>query len=83
LLDGIAIPQLGVPRAGEVLVALPIETATKAALFAAVAASGLSNPALARNLDWDEKDVRRMLDPRQSSRLPRIGRVLRSLGKET
>jgi hypothetical protein len=37
---------------------------------------------LARAVGLDEKEVRRMLDPRHSSKLPRIARVLRALGKE-
>jgi antitoxin HicB len=82
LIDGIGIPEPTESRAGEVMVAVPIETATKAALFAAVAASGRSRVALARALEMDEKEMRRMLDPRHSSKLPRIEKVLRALGKE-
>ena len=76
------IPGPSAPRAGEVLVAVPIETATKAALLTAVAASGNSRAALARALRIDEKEIRRMLDPRHSSKLPRVARVLKALGKE-
>lgn len=82
LLDGVAIPEASALRPGEVMVAVPIETATKAALFTAVAESGKSRLALATELGMDEKEVRRMLDPRHSSKLPRIERVLRALGKE-
>ena len=82
LLDGVAIPEPSAPRPGEVMVAVPIETATKAALFTAVAESGKSRLALATELGMDEKEVRRMLDPRHASKLPRIERVLRALGKE-
>jgi antitoxin HicB len=82
LLYGKEVPKPTEPLPGEVPVAVPIETATKAALFAAVAASGSSRVALAKALGMDEKEIRRMLDPRHSSKLPRIARVLRSLGKE-
>lgn len=80
--DGLAIPEPSVVRAGEVPVAVPLETATKAALFSAVSSSGLSRLALARAVGLDEKEIRRMLDPRHASKLPRIARVLRALGKE-
>lgn len=82
LLDGVEIPEPSELRGGEVMIAVPIETATKAALFTAVAASGRSRLALATELGMDEKEVRRMLDPRHSSKVPRIERVLRALGKE-
>ncbi len=80
--DGLPIPAPSVPQRGEILVAVPLETATKAALFVAVAESGLSRLALAKAVGLDEKEIRRMLDPRHSSKLPRIARVLRALGKE-
>lgn len=80
--DGLAIPPPSALRRGEQLVAVPLETATKAALFAAVAESGLSRLALAKAVGLDEKEIRRMLDPHHSSKLPRIARVLRALGKQ-
>ena len=80
--DGMEVPPPSAQRAGEVLVAVPLETATKAALFAAVSESGLSRVALAKAVGLDEKEIRRMLDPRHSSKLPRVARVLRALGKE-
>jgi len=82
LLDGIEVPQPSAARAGEVVVGVPLETATKAALFSAVAATGDSRLALAKVLRMDEKEVRRMLDPRHASKLPRLARVLKALGKE-
>ena len=82
LLDGIEVPEPSAARAGEVVVGVPLETATKAALFSAVAATGDSRLALAKALRMDEKEVRRMLDPRHSSKLPRLARVLKALGKE-
>ncbi len=82
LLDGLEVPAPGELRAGEILVGVPIETATKAALFRAVAGSGSSRLAIAKALGVDEKELRRMLDPRHASKLPRVARVLKSLGKE-
>ena len=80
--EGLDVPEPSEPRAGEVLVTLPIETATKAALLKTVAASGTTRVALGKALDLDEKEIRRMLDPRHSSKLPRIERVLKALGKQ-
>jgi hypothetical protein len=47
-----------------------------------VAAICPSRVALAKAVDLDEKEIRRMLDPRHSSKLPRIEQVLRALGKQ-
>lgn len=80
--DGMEIPEPSPPRPGEVLVIVPLETATKAALFAAVAESGMNRSALAKVVGLDEKEIRRMLDPSHASKLPRIAKVLRALGKE-
>lgn len=82
LLDGLDVPEPSQARAGESVIGVPIETATKAALFKAIAATGDSQVAIAKALRIDEKEVRRMLDPRHSSKLPRVARVLKALGKE-
>ena len=76
------MPEPSQARSCEVVIGVPLETATKAALFAAVAATGDSRIAIARALRMDEKEIRRMLDPRHSSKLPRVARVLKALGKE-
>jgi antitoxin HicB len=81
LLDSIPVAEPSEARAGEVLVSVPLETATKAALLSAVASSGASRVALAKAVSMDEKEIRRMLDPRHSSKLPRLERVLKALGK--
>jgi antitoxin HicB len=80
--DGLDIPPPSQARRGEVPVAVPLESASKAALFAAVSTSGLTRLALAAAVGVDEREIRRMLDPRHSSKLPRIARVLKALGKE-
>jgi antitoxin HicB len=80
--DGLGFPEPSAPRTGEVMIAVPLETATKAALLATVEASGMSRLAIAVAVGLDEKEIRRMLDPRHASKLPRIARVLRALGKE-
>lgn len=82
LLDGLEVPEPSGARPGELVIGVPIETAAKAALLKAVAATGHSQLAIAKALQIDEKEVRRMLDPRHSSKLPRVARVLKALGKE-
>ena len=41
-----------------------------------------SRLAIAKARGVEEKELRRMLDPRHASKLPRVARVLKSLGKE-
>lgn len=76
------IPVPSAPRPGEVMIAVPLETASKAAMLRCAAESGLSQSGLARAVGLDEKEIRRMLDPTHATKLPRIAKVLRALGKE-
>jgi antitoxin HicB len=41
----------------------------------------VKNTELARRLHCDEKEVRRMLDPRHPTKLPRVQQALEALGK--
>ena len=55
--------------------------AAKAALYLAMQEAGMSNVQLARKLGCDEREVRRMLDPRHPTKLPRIKEALEVFGK--
>jgi antitoxin HicB len=55
--------------------------AAKAALYLAMGEAGMTNVQLARKLGCDEKEVRRMLDPRHPTKLPRIEEALDVFGK--
>jgi antitoxin HicB len=55
--------------------------AAKAALYLAMREAGMTNVQLARRIGCDEKEVRRMLDPRHPTKLPRIQDALDVLGK--
>ncbi|MGB7723288.1 MAG: hypothetical protein WBL65_25540 [Bryobacteraceae bacterium] len=55
--------------------------AAKAALYLAMAEAGMTNVQLARKLGCDEKEVRRMLDPRHPTKSPRIKEALDVFGK--
>lgn len=79
--DGLDIPKPSTARRNQKLIALPAPTAAKAALYLAIKDAGISNSELARRLGFDEKEIRRMLDPRHATRLSRIEKVLDALGK--
>lgn len=79
--DQLEIPQPSAPRRAQVPVPLPAPMAAKAALYLAIREASLSNSELARRLNLDEREIRRMLDPRHATRLARIQQVLESLGK--
>ncbi len=79
--DGLDIPEPSRRRKGEHLVATPLQTAMKAALYLAMRESGISKSELARRLAVDEKVVRRLLDPRHGTRLSVMERALVMLGR--
>jgi antitoxin HicB len=79
--DGNDLPVPSRARTAEVKVAVPIETAAKAALYEAMREARVNKAELARRLGVDEKEVRRMLDPGHVSKIPRIARALQALGK--
>jgi antitoxin HicB len=78
---GDEIPSPSSPRRGERLVPLSAPMAAKAALYIAMREARISKAELATRLDCDEKEVRRLLDPRHPSKLPRLERALAVLGK--
>lgn len=79
--DGLEIPEPSAPKARRPVITLPASMAAKAALYLAIKETGASNAKLARSLGYDEREIRRMLDPRHPTRLARIQRVLEALGK--
>ncbi len=81
IVDGLDVPVPTVTRRSHVQVALPATMAVKAALYLAIQEAALSNSELGRKLGLDEKEIRRMLDPRHATRLSRIQTALDFLGK--
>jgi antitoxin HicB len=76
--------QLPKPRAkgrGLVDVAVVPDVAAKLAVLESFAAAGISKSELARRLGKDEKEVRRILDPKHPTKLPALTATLRALGK--
>ena len=56
-------PETSAPRKGEYVVAPSSDLSAKAALYLAMKEAAISKAALARTLQVDEKEVRRLLDP--------------------
>ena len=66
---------------GLVDIAVAPDVAAKLAVLEAFAAAGISKTELARRIGKDEKEVRRILDPRHPTKLPALTAALRALGK--
>ena len=62
-------------------VSLHTSFAAKLALYEAMREKKITNTSLAKKLKCDEKEVRRLLDPRYNSKFPRIEEALGLLGK--
>lgn len=72
------------PRAkGRSLVDIAVapDVAAKLAVLESFAAAGISKSELARRIGKDEKEVRRILDPKHPTKLPALTAALRALGK--
>lgn len=54
----------------------------KASLYHAMREAGISKTDLARRLEVNEKEVRRMLDPHHGTKLPSLEQALEYLGKK-
>ena len=79
--EGVGFPTPTTIRRGERLVSPAAETAAKAALHVAMQEASVTNVELARRLGVNEKEVRRLLDPHQGSKLPRIAEAMAALGR--
>ena len=80
--DELDFPAASNPKRGEYKVSPPAAMVAKAALYVAMQETGLSKSELARKLGVNEKEVRRMLDPHHSTRLPSLDKAIRALGKK-
>jgi antitoxin HicB len=70
------------PARGRRVAHLPPLVAAKLVLHDVMLTSGVSNVDLARRLGIDEKIVRRLRDPLYKSRIDRVDKALRALGKK-
>ena len=79
--QGMDIPIPSSIKQGEQMATVPLSTSLKAALYQAMREDNVSKRELARRLGVDEKEVRRMLDPRHPSKTPGMERALFCLGR--
>ena len=79
--DGMSIPVPSARKRGERLACVPVGTAMMAALYVSMRKQNVSKAELARRLGLDEKEARRMLDPRHETKVPTLERALHALGK--
>ena len=79
---GLSLPK---PRAnGKKLVAVGVapNVAAKLAVLESFVEAKISKSELARRIAKDEKEVRRILDPKHATKLPALTAALRALGKQ-
>ena len=74
------LPEPSAPKRGEAVVAAYPAVALKAALARIAAAQKLTAAELARRLRIDPKEARRVLDPREPTKLPRLTEALAATG---
>lgn len=67
---------------GEQVVALPAPLSAKAAVYRAWKASGLRKTELARRMNRNEVEVRRILDPRHGTKLDQLAEAALALGQQ-
>lgn len=79
--DGMDVPAPSAKRRGEHLAGLPVGTSMKAALYVSMREQNVSKSELARRMGLDEKEARRMLDPKHVTKVPALERALHALGK--
>lgn len=78
---GVSLPKAKAKDKKLVRVAVAPDVAAKLAVLESFAAAGISKSELARRIGKDEKEVRRILDPKHATKLPALTAALRALGK--
>ena len=75
------MPSPSAKKAGEKIIHAASVLTAKVALRQAMKAQDVSASELARRLDLDEREVRRLLDPDHPSKIDRLDAALRLLGR--
>lgn len=75
------IPTPSEANENEYLVTTPLQTSFKASIWLAMQEKNINQTQLANNLNVDEKEVRRILDPSHNTKLETLERSLLALGK--
>jgi antitoxin HicB len=78
---GLPLPKAKAKNKKLVPIAVAPDVAAKLAVLESFAAAGISKSDLARRIGKDEKEVRRILDPKHATKLPALTAALRALGK--
>jgi antitoxin HicB len=81
ILSNLEIPRASAPKSSERMIAVPVQTALKAALYLEMRETGTTRVELARRLGIHEREARRMLDPYHPTKADRLEQALASLGK--
>lgn len=79
--DRLSIPSPSKPRRTEHLISVPTHTAIKAALYLTMIEKKVNKSELARRINVDVREVRRMLNPHHGTKLPSMEQALAALGK--
>ena len=82
MVQGLDIPPAVRCKKDKHFVSLPITLAAKCALYLTMKEKNHKNTLLAKELKCDEKEVRRLLNPRYMSKISRIEEALNLLGKK-
>jgi antitoxin HicB len=80
--DGLPIPTPSKVRRAEYLIAVPAQMTIKAALYLTMIEKQVNKSELARRLNVDVREVRRMLNPHHGTKLPSMEQALAVLGKQ-
>ncbi len=78
---GLPLPRSRAGRKGRTMVTVAADVAAKLALIEAFAAAGITKTELARRIAKNEKEVRRLLDPKHATKLGPLTAALLALGK--
>lgn len=78
---GLPLPKPRARGKGLILVAVAPNVAAKLAVLDAFTEAGIGKSELSRRMGKDEKEVRRILDPKHPTKLPAMVEALRALGK--
>ena len=67
-------------KRGQYIISMHVTMSAKAALYLLMKEQHLNNSQLARKIDCDEKEIRRLIDPYYNSKIPNIENALYALG---
>jgi antitoxin HicB len=79
---GLPVPDAKAKGRRLIPIAVAPEVAAKIAVLEAFQRSGISKSELGRRIGKDEKEVRRILDPRHNTKLATLTEALRELGQQ-